>query len=74
MKKKEKKGKVMWGFIYVGAFIATFAISAIIKISYNPLGKKYKLIPAATYPFEHSHFNIWESSLLSPDVKPPAWR
>ncbi len=43
MKNKEKKGKgkVMWGFIYVGTFIAAFVISAIIKVSYNPLGKKY---------------------------------
>lgn len=39
--KKNGKGKVMWGFIYVLTFIVTFAVSAIIKISYNPLSKDY---------------------------------
>ncbi len=41
MKKEKKKGKTMWGFIYVIAFIVTFAASAIIKMTYNPLGDKY---------------------------------
>lgn len=31
----------MWGFIYTGTFIAAFAISAVIKLVYNPLGNKY---------------------------------
>lgn len=31
----------MWGFIYTGAFIAAFAISAAIKLTCNPLGDKY---------------------------------
>ena len=31
----------MWGFIYTGAFIAAFAISAMIKLTYNPFGDKY---------------------------------
>lgn len=39
--KTRKKGRVMWGFIYTGAFIAAFAISAMIKLTYNPLGNKY---------------------------------
>lgn len=39
--KTRKKGRVMWGFIYTGAFIAAFAISAIIKLTYNPFGDKY---------------------------------
>lgn len=39
--KTRKKGRVIWGFIYVSAFIAAFAISAIIKLTYNPLGNKY---------------------------------
>ena len=33
----------MWGFIYVGAFIAAFAVSAVIKLTYNPLGDKYSM-------------------------------
>lgn len=37
------KSKLVWGFIYVGAFIVTFAISAIIKVTYNPLAKETKV-------------------------------
>lgn len=38
MKNKEKSRKnVLWGFIYVGAFIVVFAASAIIKMTYSPL-------------------------------------
>ena len=37
----KKNGRVMWGFIYTGAFIAAFAISAAIKLTCNPLGDKY---------------------------------
>ncbi|WP_054955119.1 alpha/beta hydrolase [Paenibacillus dakarensis] len=41
--RKEKKGKKMrmlWGFIYVGTFILVFAVSAVIKMTYNPLSSK----------------------------------
>ena len=31
----------MWGFIYVGTFIATFAISAILKMKVDPFGGNY---------------------------------
>ena len=31
----------MWGFIYAGTFIVTFIVSAIIKMTYHPLTKKY---------------------------------
>lgn len=31
----------MWGLIYVGAFLVTFAASAAIKMTWNPLGDKY---------------------------------
>ena len=43
MKKKGASHKVLWGFIYVGAFIVTFIISAIIKLTYNPLAKDYRV-------------------------------
>lgn len=43
MKKKGASHKVLWGFIYVGVFIATFIISAVIKLTYNPLGKEYQV-------------------------------
>ncbi|TDL69364.1 alpha/beta hydrolase [Paenibacillus amylolyticus] len=37
--KNEGKGrkKLLWGFIYVGVFIVTFAASAIFKMTYDPL-------------------------------------
>ncbi len=31
----------MWGFIYVGAFIASFVISAVVKMKADPFGGKY---------------------------------
>ena len=31
----------MWGFIYVGAFIASFVISAVVKMKVDPFGGKY---------------------------------
>ncbi len=34
------KSKWFWGLIYVGAFITTFAVSAVIKLTYNPLEKE----------------------------------
>ena len=33
----------MWGLIYAGAFLATFAASAAIKMTWNPLGDKYSV-------------------------------
>lgn len=43
MKKTRGNQKVLWGFIYVGAFIATFIVSAFIKLTYNPLQKEYQV-------------------------------
>ena len=33
----------MWGFLYVLIFLAVFALSAIFKVTYNPLNKKYSV-------------------------------
>ena len=43
MMAKKGKRKVMWGFIYTGIFIIAFVISAVIKITYSPLAKEYKI-------------------------------
>ena len=43
MRKTKRKGKIMWAIIYVIAFLATFVISAAVKIRYNPLGDQYKV-------------------------------
>lgn len=32
---------MLWGFIYVITFIAVFSVSAVIKLSYNPLAKAF---------------------------------
>ena len=37
MRKGEKK--VLWGFLYVLIFLAVFALSAVFKITYNPLNE-----------------------------------
>lgn len=33
----------MWGLIYVGAFLVTFAASAVLKMTWHPLGDKYSV-------------------------------
>lgn len=43
MKRERTKGKVMWGIIYVGAFIAAFAISIAAKMKIDPFGGKYAI-------------------------------
>lgn len=40
-RKKRKKGRLMWGFIYVLAFITAFCGSALFKMKYNPYGKEF---------------------------------
>ena len=41
MSKTKRKGKVMWGFIYVGTFVAVFLVSAMIKMKADPFHGKY---------------------------------
>lgn len=43
MKKRGKKGKIMWGVIYVAAFIISFVGSAIFKITYNPYDDEFSV-------------------------------
>ena len=38
-----KKGRLMWGLIYVGAFLVSFAASAVLKMTWPPLGDKYSV-------------------------------
>lgn len=40
-KASERKGIFMWGLIYTGTFLVAFAISAAIKMLYNPMAAKY---------------------------------
>ena len=35
--------KVLWGFLYALIFLTVFAVSAIFKITYNPLNEKYSV-------------------------------
>lgn len=41
--KLKRKGRVMWGLIYVTAFIAAFVLSAVIKVVWDPLNGKYSV-------------------------------
>lgn len=41
--KTKRRGRVVWGFIYVGAFIASFVISAAVKMKVDPFGGKYSV-------------------------------
>lgn len=34
---ERRRGRVLWGFIYVGAFLASFALSAAIKMTWDPM-------------------------------------
>ena len=45
MNQTEKRGKhrVIWGFVYVIVFIVVFALSAIIKMTYDPTHGAYKV-------------------------------
>lgn len=42
MSKAKRKGRVMWGLIYVLTFIVVFAASAIFKMTYDPFHGAYK--------------------------------
>ena len=41
--KTKKKGRVMWGFIYVFTFIIAFSGSVAFKMKYNPFGKEFSV-------------------------------
>ncbi len=41
MKQEKTGGRVMWGFLYAGAFTATFIISAVIKMKVDPFAGRY---------------------------------
>lgn len=43
MSKTKRKGKMMWGFIYVGTFIAIFLASALVKMKADPFHGKYRV-------------------------------
>lgn len=43
MSKEKKKGRIMWGFIYVFAFLAAFIGSVIFKMTYNPYGSEFSV-------------------------------
>lgn len=43
MKKERKKGRGMWGLIYVGAFLVAFTVSIVLKMKIDPFGGKYKV-------------------------------
>ena len=42
-KKAKRKGRVMWGFIYVTVFIAAFGGSIAFKMKHDPFGGEFKV-------------------------------
>ena len=38
--KTKKKGRVMWGFIYVVVFLAAFLASAVMKMTAGPVSRE----------------------------------
>ena len=40
---RKRKGRFMWGLIYVTVFVTTFVLSAVIKMTWNPLSEKYSV-------------------------------
>ncbi len=45
MKREKQRGahRVLWGLIYVGAFLAAFTVSAVFKLTYNPMSKEFSV-------------------------------
>lgn len=43
MSKVKRKGRIMWGFIYVITFVVVFVASAIFKMTYDPSHGAYKV-------------------------------
>ena len=43
MSKVKRKGRIMWGFIYVITFVVVFVASAIFKMTYDPSHVAYKV-------------------------------
>lgn len=41
--KEKRRGRVMWGFIYVLTFLIVFVASAVFKVTYNPYGKEFSV-------------------------------
>ena len=39
----KKRHRILWGFLYVGIFIAVFTLSAAIKLVSNPLGDDFSV-------------------------------
>ena len=74
MRLKERRGrhKVLWGFIYAITFITVFAASAIIKQTYNPLGKEYTVDWNASIGTVHTDIAYGEGEANKFDLYLPA--
>ena len=60
----------MWGLIYVGAFLVTFAASAVLKVTWHPLGDKYSVRwddsvgTVYTDPVSYTHLDVYKRQSL----------
>jgi len=42
-RRAKKKGRVMWGFLYLFAFLAAFGGSAVWKLKHDPFGGEFQV-------------------------------
>ncbi len=72
MKKERARGKMMWGFIYVGAFIAAFSISAVAKMKIDPFGGKYEVRWDSTVGTNYTDLSYGDGTANKFDLYVPA--
>lgn len=72
--KRKKKGRVLWGLLYVGSFLAAFVISAAIKMTADPFGGKYKVQWDNSVGTVHADLSYGEGAANKFDLYLPADR
>lgn len=71
-KKTKKKGKTMWGFIYVFTFIAAFVGSIAFKVTYNPYGSEFSVDWNDSVGKVHTDLSYGEAEANTFDLYLPA--
>ena len=72
MSKVKRKGRLMWGFIYVITFIVVFVASAIFKMTYDPTHGAYKVDWDASVGTVHSDLPYGDGDANKFDLYLPA--
>lgn len=72
MKKEKAGGRLMWGFLYVGAFVAAFAVSVVIKVKADPFGGKYTMHWDSSMGTVYTDFSYGDGAANKFDLYVPA--